>query len=338
MPNQNGEGNMTGYQNETGQPDFMNDLGIPADTIPAMGLMVFILVINSCLILLIVCHSSLRTTSNIILASLAVSDFLVGFIGIPLLVACSSTFRAPVCISSSIFFKFISLSTVLHITVITCDRYFYIVWALHYSNIVQRRRVLIILVSIWIISLTSLVRLSWTLTVTDIHSAREDLALVQKSETTYFLFNFIVFFFIPLLVMIFLDTHMIFLLRTQYRRIARENLPTDLVKHEKNIQRLQRRAVFICILLLTLYVIFWLPYFILELMLQNHPEIPEYAVITIYYLRLCPSLFNPLAYTFRKQDLKTKAKCFLRKISSYCHMEVPSKSSSEIKLNSIVQV
>ena len=316
------------------QPGHVHASGIPLDTIPAMVLMVFILVINICVVLLICCYSSLRTTSNIILASLATSDFLVGFVGIPLLVACSSTYWFPVCISSNIFFTFLSLSTVLHITVMTCDRYIYIMWALRYNDIVQRKKVLTVLGLTWFISLTSLVRVSWTLDV-KIHTAKEDLALVQEKETTYFLFNFIVLFFSPLIVMIALDSHMLLLLRKQYQRIERENLLAEFMKREKKRQMRQRRAVLTCVLLLILYVIFWLPYFILELMLQHHSEIPEPLVTTIYYLRLCPSLFNPLAYTLRKKDLKRKAKCILYNLSSYWRRNISSKRFEQIPLSNI---
>ena len=289
---------------------------IPLDTIPSIVFMVFILVINGCVILLICCSSNMRSTSNIILSSLALSDFLVGFVGIPLLVACSSTYTTPICVSSNIFFTFISQSTVLHISVITCDRYFYITRPLRYRHIVQRRRVCAVLALTWLISLTSLVRLSWVLHV-NIHTAKEDLARVQEHETTYFLFNFFVFFLSPLILMIIFDVQMLFLLRKHYQKIARENLPTEFMKREKKMQIRQRRAVLRCILLLLLYVMFWLPYFILELMLQNHSTIPEYVVVVIYYLRLCPPLFNPLVYALRKKDLKSKAKGIFCKVSNY---------------------
>ena len=328
---------MTELTDNYTQPGDAHASGIPLDTVPAMVLMFFILVTNSCVVLLISFYSSLRTTSNIILASLATSDFLVGFVGIPLLVACSSTYWFPVCLSSNTFFTFLSLSTVLHITVMTCDRYIYIMWALRYHEIVQCKRVLAVLGLTWFISLTSLVRLSWTLDV-NIHTAKEDLALVQEKETTYFLFNFIVLFFSPLVVMIALDTHMLLLLRKQYQRIARENMPAEFMKREKKRQMRQRKAVLTCVLLLILYVIFWLPYFILELMLQHHPAIPEALVTTIYYLRLCPSLFNPLAYTLRKKDLKRKAKCILYKLSSHWCRNISGKSFEQMPLSNVSRV
>lgn len=294
------------------QSAFVHSSGIRLDTIPAIIMMVAILLINGGVVLLICCFSSLRTTSNLILCSLAVSDFLLGFLGIPLVVACSATFLTPVCLSANTFFTFMSKSTVLHITAMTCDRYIYINWAMRYRHIVNRFRVMTVLVFIWLISLSSLIRLSWTLHV-NTHNAAEDLGLVKEEETTYLLFNLIVFFGVLLIVMVALDARMLLLIRKQRRRISQENLPADFLRHEKKKQRRKRRAVLTCVLLLCLYVLFWLPYFILELVLQD-PRIPEFVITTIYYLRLCPSLFNPVAYTLRKLDLRRKAKYILYKI------------------------
>lgn len=289
------------------------DYGIPLDTIPAIVIMVLILVINSGVILLISYYSSLRTSSNIILASLAVSDFLVGLVGIPLLVACSSTLISSICVSSYTFFTIMALSTVLHITVMTCDRYIYIMWALRYCEIVRRGRVLTVLGLTWFLSLSSLIRLWWTWNI-NVQTAEEDLAPMRQKETILFLFNIVMFFLVPLIVMIVLDVHMLLLLRRQCQRIARENLPTEFVKREKKLQRRRRRAVLTCVLLLTLYVIFWLPYFILEILQQNHQgQLPKQVVIIIYYLRIFTSVFNPLTYTLRKYDLKKKAKYIVRK-------------------------
>ena len=283
------------------------------DTIPAIVFFVFILKINGGVILLITRYSSLRKTSNIILASLAVSDFLVGFVGIPLLVTCSSaTHLTLVCNSSITFFEFMAKSTVLHITVMTCDRYIYIMWALRYRDIVNRSRVLIVLAITWIISLCqSLVRLVWTWNVT-VETALEDLAVVQGKETIYFVFNIIVFFGIPLIFMAVLDARMLLLLRRQCKRIARENAPVEFIKHEQKLQKRQRRAVLTCVLLLILYVIFWLPYSTLQLLqLYNQTRLPYELLLPVYYLRLCTSIFNPLAYTLRKQDLRRRVTSIL---------------------------
>lgn len=313
-------GNLNASNNDTQveeQAGVLGISGIDPDTIPAVVMMVFILVINGGVIMLISSYKYLRTTSNLILASLAASDFLVGLVGIPLLVTCSATFSTRFCLSSTIFFTFISLSTVLHITVMTCDRFIYIIWALRYRDIVNRYRVLGILALTWLVGLTPLVRLSWTLHF-NMETAVEDLTKVREKENVYFMFNFVVFFMIPLVVMTALDTHMLLLLRQQCRRIAKENLPAENLKHENKMQKRQTKVVFTCILLLLLYVCFWLPYFILDLMQYYFTEsielLPDIAQLVIYYLRLCSSLCNPFAYTLRKPDLKKAVRSLVLKV------------------------
>ena len=328
--------NLTGHPGSSGSPRQTGSFSL--DTIPPIVLMVFILVINGCVILLISCYSSLRKASNIVLASLAVSDFLVGLVGIPLLVTCSSaTHLTYVCTSSVMFFTFMALSTVLHITVMTCDRYIYIMWALRYHDIVNRGRVLIVLAIVWFISLgQTLVRLSWTWNVT-IATADKDLALVQEKETIYFLFNIVVFFVFPLIVMTGLDAQMLLLLRRQCQRIARENVPTEFIKHERKLQKRQRRAVMTCVMLLVLYVFFWLPYFILQLVQQYHVnKIPYPVLLTIYYLRLCTSVSNPLAYTLRKQDLKKRVKSIIYNIFPRLRPESAENRTEQFPLSIVV--
>jgi len=185
-------------------------------------------------------------------------------------------------------------------------------WALRYHDIVHRSRVLIVLAITWIISLgQSLIRLSWTWNVT-VKTALEDLTAQRKKETIYFVFNIMVFFVIPLIFMAALDARMLLLLRRQCKRIARENVPVEFIKHEQKLQKRQRRAVLTCVLLLILYVFFWLPYFTLQLLqLYSQTRLPNKLLVTIYYLRLCTSIFNPLAYTLRKQDLRRRVKSIL---------------------------
>ncbi|XP_068757624.1 histamine H2 receptor-like [Montipora capricornis] len=309
------EGNMNASDNNTlsGKKEKLGSCdGIPSDAIPALVIMVFILLINSGVILVITCNSHLRKTSNIILASLAVSDLLVGLIGIPLMVTCTSTFSVSVCQSSIIFFSFTAMSTISHIMVMTCDCYVYIIWALHYPEIITRSRVLAILALIWLVSLSAIVRLSWTLQVTTINTAADVLAKVEQKENAYLLFQGTVFFVIPLVVMTVLDTRMLLLLRQQYQRIMKENLPAEYVCSENRFQSRQRKVVFISIFLLLLYVICWLPYFILDFMhfyaAETVQALPAIPTVLIYYLRLSPALFNPLLYTLRKPDLKKAVK------------------------------
>lgn len=105
------------------------------DIIFLMVFMVFILVINGCVVLL-GCFFNMRFISNILLVSLVVFDFFVGFVGILFLVVCSVIYEILLCLSFNIFFKFILLLIVLYIIIIICDCYLYIMWVLCYCDIV----------------------------------------------------------------------------------------------------------------------------------------------------------------------------------------------------------
>ena len=296
--------------------------GIKPDTIPAIVVLLFILLANSCVLLLIGCYTQLRTTTNLIFASLAVSDFLMGLVGIPLVVTCSATFLNRVCLSSVVLTTFLSTSTAVHVTIITCDRYIYILYALRYRDIITRSRVVVVLCLTWCACLAvSLVRLSWTLHVR-IENAKEDLIVVIMKEMIYFSFNFVAFFFVPFVLMIILDVRMILVVWRQSQRIKRENLPVAFANCERDrkLRRRQKKAVFTCILLLALYVVFWLPYFVLEF--AHHATADPLGVsnavnIAVYYLRFCTSLINPFIYTLRKHDLKKAVKSIIKKASRF---------------------
>lgn len=324
----NSSDNVTSHE---AQQDFIEMGRIRADTIPALVMMVFILVINGGVILLISCNSHLRKTSNIILVSLAVSDFLVGLVGIPLLVTCNSTFSISICLSSTIFFSFIALSTISHIVVMTCDRYVYIIWAMRYHNFVNRSRVLAVLGFIWFLSLTACVRISWTWQV-NIKTSEEDMAKVKEQDKVYLFIQFTVFFAFPLAVMTLLDTRMLLLLRQQYQRIMKENLPAEYRSSENKFQKRQRKVVSICVFLLILYVTCWLPYFILDVMqlyAENVKMLPKVPLLVIYYLRLCTPLVNPLLYTLRKPDLKKVVKSLAFKIFNRLRSGNSSENGTE---------
>ena len=112
---------------------------------PLIVVCVLIIAFNSVVIALMRWKETLRTRSNIILVSLAVSDLMSGLFGIPLIFGCSvtnSSARAGpsvACVSSVLFMRFTAVSTALHFVLVACDRYVMIKFSLQYSTIITCR-------------------------------------------------------------------------------------------------------------------------------------------------------------------------------------------------------
>ena len=107
---------------------------LPVSLIVTFSFMCLLIVaVNGLVVFLIQKKESLRTLTNMFLASLALSDLMSGLVGIPLLVICLVRDLINVCVSSAIFIRFTAISSVCHVLLIACDRYIFIVHGMQYA-------------------------------------------------------------------------------------------------------------------------------------------------------------------------------------------------------------
>ena len=327
---------MAAYNNSTVPPEWSGsgsgddeDLSLDEDVAPWEICVVLLMVIptvavNAFVVYLIMRKSSLKTASNLILASLAFSDLLLGALGIPLILACSVILRDSVCSSSAIVITFISFSTVAHIMLHTCDRYIYIMRALRYEELMYPRRAYRILTLTWIITLVaSAARLFYSIdfdadTVDDQEEELMEEAIRQK-EHIYSIFSLTCFFCLPLVIITFMDAHMMCVIHRQSKLISQQNLPSELRKQSaKLLIGRKRKAVLTCILILIVYVLCWLPYFVLvwleQMVKEGTLQIPLGLFWFVYYVRFMSSVCNPWLYTLRKHDLREAASSWVKNI------------------------
>ena len=132
---------------------------------PLIVVCVLIIAFNSAVMALMRWKESLRTLSNTILVSLAVSDLISGLFGIPLIFGCSKailTGQIAVCVASTLFMRLTAVSTVLHFLLVACDRYIMIKISMRHQALVTKRRIWCALISMWLISLlVTSVQLAW---------------------------------------------------------------------------------------------------------------------------------------------------------------------------------
>ena len=124
-----------------------------------------IITANSLVIVLVYRNNHLRITTNLYLACLALSDLLSGLITIPLIFACNLMPFADsiaACIVTDFASRLIAFSTILHLVIVTFERFMMIIHPMQYREIISKQTTVASLILIWIFSLSmSLIQLFW---------------------------------------------------------------------------------------------------------------------------------------------------------------------------------
>lgn len=283
------------------------------DTFPIV-LAVCIAIFNSLVLFLATRVRSLRTVTNLILGSLAFSDLLSGILGIPFYLACSAVQDTVICGITQMVTKFFSISIVLHLLLVSVDRHVAVIHTIHYSSLITKRRVLPLLLLVWLTAIfVALIQLTWIGLDMDVNEAMED--ETARIILIYDILCIVLFFLVPLITMIFCYITIFLVLRKQLRVIEQNNTPS----FRKNVRRSsarERRAAVIFVIMISIYIFCWLPYFLLGLqhLIGNDffalPTSVEYTLF--YYPKFLNSLLNPLLYVFCKHDFR-QAFCVIRR-------------------------
>ena len=93
----------------------------PAD-VPAIILAVLIVIVNCLVLGLTARKKHLRTITNLLLCSLAVSDLFTGLVSVPLFTTCNIIRQSAICLTEEQLSRFISASIVSHLMSVVIDR------------------------------------------------------------------------------------------------------------------------------------------------------------------------------------------------------------------------
>lgn len=265
-----------------------------------------IVLANSVVLYLYKRKTFLKTKTNLCLVCLAISDFLAGLIAVPMVIVCSTldadaVTSGMICTVMDLSSRFISISTVLHLLLVTMERYFKIIHALNYPLIVTKFRLITLLALVWCVSLgTSLIQLTWI----PFGGPSTDAEILAK-DTIY---NLSVFFavVIPSLLMMFVALSCIFrVLRSQLRSMKENGYKTRAYKNKST--RLEAKAVTVFGSMIVTFIACWFSYYIDGLLIDlKLPSLylPEWARTVLVFLRFGSSVLNPLLYTFFKEDFR----------------------------------
>lgn len=288
-------------------------------------LCVFIVVPNTCVCLLVYMHRSLRSYTNAIVVSLAVSDILTGAVLLPMYVTVpefADALRYIVCI--------IMLAGVTNVCTVTLDRYLAIKRPFDYLAIMHKqfRKIMV---------------LSWALPIA---IAFIPMSFSTQSElaNTIYLFTLQGFCVVVPYILVFVAYCQIFQqARHIVNRIKRESTVLSWQKDDKSTKKkrdaaTEAKVAKVFSVIAVSFILSWLPVIYLTSVLAavgqkdskldelSPPWLQELSLITV----ALGSLVNPGIYSFLKPDFKRVLKTLLRKCTKKPKQKVPDHEKSSI--------
>lgn len=290
--------------NETLDEEFVNGFSARYDVYPLV-LAVLIIVANGTALALVVRKKKLQTVTNGVLASLATSDLLAGLLGIPLYLVCNVTYHTSWCLSSAVFWRFVSISTVLHLTILTVHLFATVCHLTRFEFVLRRNATTCLVCTAWLCAaFVSLVQLSWII-VEDDKSDEERLRL----HFIYSITVLVLFLGVPLATMVYCQLRIFAFIcvykRERKARVSEKGNSSDHQPYAKVTSTWKTAVVFAG--LLAVFLICWAPYFILELVVDDAgmESLPLWAVYMLFYFtRFAASAVNPVLIVVGKSDFR----------------------------------
>ena len=276
-----------------------------------------IIVVNMLVFVLFCKTKKLRTQSNYILVSLAISDFMTGALDIPLFVI---VFFTPTISSRKVRFYLgflvVALHTitaalsVYHIFLATLEKYLSIICPVTH-RLVKKATVKKALLMVWFVSaVIGFLPFAW---------------IDKPSGDVHFFVHGIL-----CLVMVFILPYsfMIYAFVKVFRVVSRRAKQRN--KRRKRRLAQERKCVMLFVSMATLFAICWFPWFIIMLLLilkliQQAHETPSHIFALVRYLT---SIINPFLYSLLRPDFYAALKHLLKKLKSYIALQALSVTAN----------
>lgn len=314
------EHNVTYFPNTTATPPSAADNGDSSYFHPVFDgllivLSVFVVGINLLVISLFFHREYLQTKTNSLLISLAVSDLMVGLLGIPLNIACNAVLETGVCIAAALIYRFIAVSTMYHILVVTLERYIYVMYPMKYINIVTGPRLFKAIASLWLFALfVSLIQLAWE-DITGFFLPRDEFS--RKYALSYNIFGIVFCFFLPAVFMAISYVRMFMVIHRQIKEIrGLYNMRGGVTPNQRAPIATEARALFIFALMLAIFIICWLSFYVTSFMIffvDTTSSLPSQVIMAFDFIRFSVAFVNPILYAFLKRDFSRALRSFCRR-------------------------
>lgn len=260
------------------------------------------ILLNSAVIYLFLTRKYLRNMySNIFLFSLAISDLCYAAVAIPLLIKCDQAMPQYVCYAYAYTMVFFSYSTVYHILLGISEKLCAICFTLKHHSMFCKSIAIKLSFSVWFLSIIfTHIPIWWehvfpgdTRNATEKNEEQDN-----ELDEAYYKFHFTIGFAIPVVISVIMYSmilHKIF--KASNRRLTEDTQRNKLRLH------VERKAALTFAIMLAAFLFSWSTWFLARIIYDR--------IVTgdaVYYFltisRFCDPIFNPLLYTFLKNDFR----------------------------------
>ena len=286
-----------------------------------------IIIANGLVLVLFAKRTQLRTPANYVLFSLAACDFMTGIINIPLFVIVAFTpvfasfeFLAYLFYLVTVAHTLTAISACYHILAATAEKYLSIIWPVKH-RLMTRKTVFNVLEVVWVVSfIVAFIPFAWM--------NMEDSETKAKLELGHVIFCFVAVFLLPYAFMIYAFVVI-------FKSISHSGKTKGSVlsrAHHSRQAALEKRCLILFASMATIFLVCWLPWFILMLLFTvkdnvKELETPAHVFVLVRY---ATSIINPVMYTFFRRDFKTALKSlFKNKRSRHCSFPLFSLRGSD---------
>ena len=297
---------MLNNTNSTELDDIMSvDIQAIAELVPVALL---IILANGLVLVLFVKKTQLRTPANYVLFSLAACDFITGIINIPLFIVVAFTLLIKpadlryMVLLVSVLNNFTAILACYHILAATTEKYLSIIWPVKHRSI-TRKTVFKVLQVVWAVSfIVAFTPFTWV--------NMEDGETREKLTLGHVIFCLVAVFLLPYAFMIYAFVVI-------FKSISNQGKTEGNIISRSQARQaaLERRCLILFASMAIIFLVCWLPWFILLLMykvVHDNMEDMEIAAHVFVLVRYATSIINPLLYTFFRRDFNKALKSLFK--------------------------